>query len=170
MTTVDDVETLAPEPTQLELSSGTVIEIERLKTRQLFRFLKILTVGAGAALADLKIDGESDPADLAQELVALLLVSIPDAEDEAMDFVRSMVKPLGLVAPERSKNDRVANVAKYEELYLELDNPEIEDTIAILEKVIRTEAPNMLALGKRLAALLPSAAKPTSSSKKPTKK
>ncbi len=174
MTTIaEELETLDPESTSstFELTTGTEVEIEHLRTRQLLRFLKILTVGAGAALTELKIGEDSEPGELAQELIAILLVSIPDAEDEVMDFMRSMVKPAGLISPEKTKGDRVYNVQKFEALFTELDNPEIEDTIAILEKVIKAEAPNMLALGKRLAALLPaSAAKPTTSSKKPTKK
>ena len=49
------------------------------------------------------------------------------------------------------------------------DNPEAEDTLDLLMKIIEIETPNLKALGKKIAAILPSAAKQTTSSKKRSK-
>jgi hypothetical protein len=165
-----DIDILAANPQRLYLPGLDIqIDVEKLRTRQLFKFLRILTVGAGPALADLQINSETNTEELTQQLLAILVISIPEAEDEVIEFLRSMVKPLGLIEPERSKADRDANVAKYQELFEHLDNPEPEDTLALLMHIVKAEAPNMIALGKQIAVLLPSAAKLTTSSKKPSK-
>lgn len=172
MTTGTETETdiLEGAPTVLTLESGTQIEVERIRLRQTMRFLKILTVGAGAALAEVKLNADTEPAEMAQEIIALLLISIPDAEEESIDFIKSVVRPLGIIEKERTKDDRAKNIAKYEELYTELDNPSLEDSLTIFEAVVKVEAPHLVALGKRLALLLPNAVKQTSSSKKPSAK
>lgn len=168
---LSDAEVIAGDPALLHLPGADIdVFVEKLRTRQLFKFIKIITTGAGPALADLSIGADSNAEDLTQQLLAILLISIPDAEQESIDFLRSMVKPVGLIEPEKSKTDRQVNVEKYTELFSLLDNPEPEDTIALLVKIVRDEAPNMMALGKQIAALLPSAAKLTTSSKKPSKK
>ena len=166
-----ETDILAGDPFKLHLDGADIdVLVEKLRTRQLFKFLKILTVGAGSILSELRIDKDTAAEELAQELIAILVISIPDAEDETIDFLRSMVKPVDLIEPERSKADREINVEKYTDLYKLLDNPEPEDTFALLQRIVKNEAPNMVALGKQIAALLPSAAKASSSSKKPTKK
>lgn len=172
MTTVnEDIEAIAGTPERLRLPVADVeILVEHLRTRQFFKLLRILTVGAGPLLAELQISEDTDPAELTQQLIMVLLVSIPEAEEEVMDFLKSMAKPVGLVEPERSKADREANVEKYTQLYVTLDNPDPQDTIELISRIIQIETPNLMALGKRLAAMLPSAAKQTTSSKRPSKK
>jgi hypothetical protein len=166
-----DTDIIAAYPNRVHLSGADLdVDVERLRTRQLFKFLRILTVGAGPALAELEISSDTDQAELTQQLMAILLISIPEAEDEVIDFLRSMVKPINLVEPERSKADREANVEKYTTLYTQLNNPAPEDTLELLIRIVKNEAPNMIALGKQIAALLPSAAKLTNSTKKPSKK
>lgn len=166
-----ETEVILGDPDILHLDGLDIdIKVEQLRTRQLFKFLKILTVGAGAALADLSISAETDSSELAQELIAILLISIPEAENEVMEFLNSMIAPVDLIEPERSKDDHAANVEKYTKLYREFNNPLPGDTISLLVRIVQNEAPNLLALGKQIAALLPTAAKLTNSSKKPSKK
>lgn len=166
-----EIDILSGDPDLLHLPEADIdVYVERLRTRQLFKFLRILTTGAGPALADLEIGADTDAGELTQQLIAILLISIPEAEDEVMDFLKSMVRPIDLVSPERSKADKEANVAKYLSMYDVMNNPLPGDTFALLFRIVETEAPNMLALGKQIAALLPSAAKLTTSSKKPSKK
>lgn len=177
MTSVNEkteTEVILGEGSPLHLPAADIdVIIEELGTRQFFKFLKILTVGAGPALADLVVEADTDVEELTGSLIALLLVSIPEAEDEVIDFIKSMVKPVGIIDPERSKVDRQKNVDLYTELYRTLDNPKPEDSLEILIRVVENETPNLVALGKRVAALLPTAAKAaksTGSSKKPSKK
>jgi hypothetical protein len=89
MTTTEnsELDALTAEPKALALASGLEIEIERLKTRQLFKFVKIVTSGAGGLLGSLNLSSEGDSSEFAGQLLALTLVAIPEAEDEAIDFI-----------------------------------------------------------------------------------
>jgi hypothetical protein len=135
-----DVETLtsATESDELTLTSGSVVRVHRIRTRETFALLKILTRGVGPILGELSFDRD-DPEAFAGQMISLVVLAIPDAEDETIEFLQRMVSPVN-----PADNDRVTE---------ELSNPELEDTIAIIEKVIRNESSHMLALGKRLAAL-----------------
>jgi hypothetical protein len=168
---VDETEIIAADPSLLHLPVEEIdIYIEKLKTRQLFKFMKILTSGAGPLIADLDFNADTDTEQLGKDIISLLLVSLGESDDEILDFLKSMVKPVGLVEPERSKADRERNVEAYTELYTKLDNPEIGDTVAIFTRIVQNELPNLVTLGKQIAALLPSAAKQTTSSKPRSKK
>lgn len=146
-----DIDTIASAPTDLTLVSGTKVQVERLKTRQLMRLMKILTRGAGPALSDLSFE---DGAELAGQVLATVAFSIPEAEEETIEFVQSMVSPVGLIDNPRSGPEHEVNIGLIEALEAEMRNPELEDLISVLERVITVEAPHLVALGKRLALLL----------------
>jgi hypothetical protein len=166
-TPADETAVLAAEPDLLHLPEADIdIYVEKLKTRQLFKFLKILTKGAGPLLGDLSLGQDTNAEELGQDILALLLVSLGNADNEIIEFLQSMVRPTGLIDPERTKLDREENVAKYTALYTLLDNPEIADLVALLTFIVKAEAPNLVSLGKQVAAMLPTAAKQTTSSKK----
>lgn len=156
MTTTEspELDALTAEPRALALSSGLEIEIERLKTRQLFKFVKIITSGAGGLLSNLNLSSDGDSAEFAGQLLALTLVAIPEAEDEAIDFIRALVRPAGLVLPAKSKKDQATNEELFRQLFVELDNPELDDLITIFEQLISVEAEHVQALGKRLMSVL----------------
>jgi hypothetical protein len=110
MTTVNtDIDTLASEPVPITLESGTEILIERLKTRQLMRLLKIVTTGAGDVLTELKFSADMDTAEFTGQLLGAVILSIPEAEDETIDFLKTMVLPKGLIADPKSKPEREIN-------------------------------------------------------------
>jgi hypothetical protein len=180
MTTVNtDIDTVASDPSPLVLSSGLAVNVERLKTRQLMRLMKILTRGPGPALADLDFSNLGNNEEFAGQLLATVVFSIPEAEEETVDFVRSMVTPARLIEDPKTKAEFGSNEEAFERLFREMDNPEIDDLVSVLEIVIRTEAPHLVALGKRLALLIktqqslagskPSASSP-SGSKRSTRK
>lgn len=154
MTTMTaDTDPILSDPKPLTLVSGLEINVERLKTRQMMRLMRILTRGAGDALTGMKIDGDTDAAEFTGQLLAAVVFSIPEAEDETVDFVRSMVSPVGIVA-RPNKEQREQNETLLMRLDSEFQNPEPEDLITVLEKVVEVEAPHLVALGKRVAALL----------------
>ncbi len=157
-----ELDRLDPELPVVKLESGFPVEVVRLKTRQMFRLLRILTRGAGPAIAQLDFSGDS--AEFAQKLMGILLVAIPDAEQETVGFLQAMCKPAGLVekkAQHMTKAENDQNQSLWERFNDELFNPEIEDTISLLEVIIASEAPEMQALGKRLASLWKVAQKAT---------
>jgi hypothetical protein len=116
------------------------------------RLMKILTRGGGAALQDIDFTGGQDEAAVA--LLGAVIFSIPEAEDETIEFVKSMVSPVGLIADPRSKPEHEVNDGLWESLNERFENPELDDLVTVLEVVIKTEAPHLIALGKRLALLV----------------
>lgn len=81
----------------------------------------------------------------AANLIGLVVFSIPEAEDEAVDFVRSMVdvKNAQLMEKKFREERRI-------QLWQELENPELDDLITIVEAVVLREADDLKSLGKRL--------------------
>jgi hypothetical protein len=153
----DELTGLDPQSEPLKLSSGLQVEVVPLRARQFFKFLRILTHGAMPNVAGdssiFKLDPNADPGAFATRLLSLLALSVPDAENETIIFVRSMVQPVGLIEPARNKQDDARNDEKFRELDEELFNPDLDDLITIIEAIVRREAEDIQALGKRLSSL-----------------
>lgn len=154
----NDVDALDPaQPTHIDslvLSSGTTVNIEKLRTRQLFKLLKILTRGAGPLLGELDLDPNGDADNFVTQLLTLIAFSIPEAEDEAIEFIQSMVTDPRTIARPRNKDEKATNAALQFDLEDELANPELEDTLAIVEAIVKNEAGDIQSLGKRLISML----------------
>ena len=151
-----DAEVLVPEATVVVLSTGTHVEIVPLKTRQFFKLLKIITRGAGDAITSLRLDPNDSDLEFAAKLIGTFGFAIPEAEDEAIDFLASMCKPVGLIdrpAATLNKQDRERNLALWEQMVTDLENPELEDLLSVIEAVVTQETPNLKALGKRLGQM-----------------
>lgn len=151
-----ELDSLDPIPEQVKLQSGLTVQLERLKARQFFKLLRIITQGAmpqmqTAGLFD--TDG-LDASEFTSRLITVTLLSIPEAEDQTIDFVRSMGKPVGLIERKNlNKQDAERNLELWTRFDEELDNPELDDLVTIIEAVVRREAADIQALGKRLAAM-----------------
>lgn len=158
---LDDIESLDPRSTPIKLASGSSILVERLRMRQLFKLLRIVSHGAGQALLSTRLNlAEDTQEELAIKLMSLLMLSVPDAEEETIDFIRSVTKPYGLAEGRSlSKQDRERNDILLRTLFDELDNPEPDDFLSIIEVVVKNEIEDVQALGKRLAATLKMAQK-----------
>lgn len=149
--TPTDTDAILAEATPLTLSTGTNVRVQRLKTIQMLRLLRIFTKGIGDITAlNLNVDDE----DFGQTLLSIALMAIPEAEQETIEFVQSLVEPVDLIKEPKSKADREKNTEVLTAFFLETQNPELEDLIDILEVVIKNEAPHVIALGKRIAALV----------------
>lgn len=164
--TANDV--LLSEPTVITLSTGTKVRVERLKMRQTLRAIRVLTTGAADVLSTFEFDAE-DQEGLAANLLAALAFAIPEAEDEAIDFLQSMVSPFDLIEEPKTKAEKSFNVDLYKKLEKELYNPELDDAISIIEVVVKNEGPHIAELGKRITLLLPTAVA-TSEAKQSKKK
>lgn len=148
-----ELEVLAPvEVTdRVELSDGTELLLNRMKTREVLKLLRIFTHGAGQLLGN--INWGSD--EFGDQLIAVLLIAVPDAEDETIEFIRAMVEPFGIDHSRKlTKAAKEANDALYSDLYDLLDNPELDDLLEILTAIIRNEAPELQSLGKKLRSLI----------------
>lgn len=133
----------------LTLTNGTRVTVQRIKMRQLMRFLRIITAGG------ISFPSQDDP-DFAENLLGQLLVSLPEAENEAILFVASLVMPADYVEGRRvSKDQKEINQELLDDLDDYFFNPDLDDVIAVLEVVVATEWPHLKSLGKRVQALLP---------------
>lgn len=159
----NELDALDPVPEQVKLASGTLVDVEALKTRQFFKLLRIITHGALPLMQDLsmfKLDPDAELGEFTGRLLAVLVMSIPDAADETIDFVRVMVRPAGLIEGRKlNKADAERNDTLWATLDNELENPELDDLISIVEVVVKREAGDIQALGKRLASMMTLAAK-----------
>lgn len=150
-----DIDVLDPPKNVVTLESGLQVEVVPLKSRQLFKLLRIVTHGLGDSLAALRIDPNDSDTNFGIKLATTLAFAIPEAEEQAFDFIASMVKPVGLIE-RRGLNDadKERNIELMTQLLDQMDNPEIGDVFTIIEKVVEQETPNLKALGKRLAQMI----------------
>jgi len=145
-------ERLDPQPIQMKLASGTEFEIQPLKLRQFLRLLRIVTRGAAEILDQAQLDFD-DPEAFVQTFLGMVLFSLPEAENETIDFIQSMVTPKNLTGnPDK-------DVILLGSLREELENPELEDTVTIVQVIVEREAEDLRALGKRLGQMLQTAEK-----------
>lgn len=151
-----DIETIVSDPIEgLHLVSGTPIKVNRLRTRELMALLRILTRGAADVLTNLRFDESTTEADFTGTLIAGIILAIPEAENETVNFLNVMVTHADIKEGIRLSRQEIANNVELENsLREELDNPELEDTITILSEIIKTEASHMMALGKQLGVLI----------------
>lgn len=149
-----DVEVIVDEGDTVALSSGTEVVIQPLKARQFFKLLRIITHGAGGMLLNVKFSGDDTPEEFGAKLLALVGFAIPDAEEEVIDFLLSMVTPAGEKTGRKLSKEEIAhNKQLAEDLFGELYNPELEDLVTLVEAIVKREAADLQALGKRLMAM-----------------
>ena len=152
-----ETDRLDPPTEYLTLENGLRVRRLPLRMRQLFRLLRIVTRGGAQYLPMLReamagaTSGEDGAEVFGTQLLAVALLALPEAEDEAVDFISSVVEPAELslgsdkAATARNEGLRV-------ELGTELFNPDPQDVVSILEAVVTAEKDDLVALGKRLAA------------------
>lgn len=151
---MSETNTLLGAPEQLTLQSGLQVNIRPLRTIELFKFLKIISGSGAVALNQFRLDRAMPSDEFGARMVALLIFAIPQAEEETMEFIRAMVEPVGLIKPERNKQDKEKNQSRWMEAGIALENPTGDDTLTIIEAVIKAEAGNIQSLGKRIMKMM----------------
>ena len=143
----EDVERLLPSPGEpFPLVDGTQVIANDLRLKEFLGLLKIVTRGAAVALGEVRLNTNDE--EFAQSLVSLFIFAIPEAEEEAADFLRMMVRPAG---PFESPEAEARAQADLDALMI---NPDLEDMFSIIEVVITTEGKDLRRLGKRLGKAL----------------
>jgi hypothetical protein len=153
-----EIDRLDPVPTPITLVSGLKVDIQRLKLRQLFRLLRIITRGGAQYLPMLReafmtSDDDERSEAVGIQLMAIAIIALPEAENEAIDFLRSVIEPSGMPVGS-DKATKAAREQAYDALDKELANPEPEDAIAIIEAVVDREKSDLAALGKRVGTAI----------------
>jgi hypothetical protein len=87
-----DLDPIMPNVRTLDIE-GIQARVIPLRLREVFGIARIIGVGLGAGLFDLDINWD-DPEELKGAAGVLLLLALPNAEDECVAFLRSIVKPV----------------------------------------------------------------------------
>jgi hypothetical protein len=114
--------------------------------REFLKLLKVITRGGASIMGNVNLDFNDTDA-FVQELLAIILFAVPEAEDEVVEFLEAIVKPTGLVGDIQKDSDKMTLLVNT------FDNPEIEDVIDVITLLVRTEGRDLQALGKRLRAM-----------------
>lgn len=131
-TTNPDTDTILAEPSTFTLQNGLKVEVQRIQTRQLLRLLKIISNGAGPAFSDLDLTNPDE--DFASTLLVAIALALPNAEDETIEFLTSMVLPADFKKGRGlSKEEIEANQALLDQLNDEFFNPDLDDLVSLLE-------------------------------------
>jgi hypothetical protein len=160
-TPLEELDRIDPAPDTFTFTDGTQVGLERLRTRQFFKMMRIFTHGSIDILAAINLDPRKMSAEaFTENLIAVLLFAVPESEQESIDFLRSLVKPKVGAIP----NDTApADLGKATEAALReaeakvnalFENPELDDLLGLVEAVVRREAPEIKALGKRVAQMM----------------
>ena len=150
-----DLSFLDESSTIVTLQSGMRVKVERLKLRATMALLKILTRGAAPILADLFAESGAEDEEFATKVLGSLLLSVPEAPDETVEFLLRIVSPADLRRNRvLSKDDKFTNTQLQDRLTAELSDAELDDVVTIITAVITQERPHLQALGKRLALLM----------------
>jgi hypothetical protein len=147
----DEVDRLDPLPDKLKLVNGIEFEMQPLKLRQFLAMLRIVTRGATGVLASGGLSSR-DGDDFARQLMMLLLFAIPESEEETIEFIGTLVKPVLTGNPEI--DDKI--VTEFEEA---IRDPELEDMALIIQAFVQNEAADLRSLGNRLRSMLSVATK-----------
>ena len=139
----DEAAIILPESDgSVELLDGFRVTVNRLKLREFLALMKVVTRGASPLMASIQLDSAADTTEFAKNFLGLLLFAIPEAEDEIIDFIRLIVVPQAGNNPDTLLAIDVA-----------MANPDLEDVVIILEKLVEQEATSVQSLGKRLVSL-----------------
>jgi hypothetical protein len=152
-----ELDRLDPQPVTAKLTTGLEVDLVRLRTRQFFRLLRVLTHGAGPAMMKAGLDFKAGAEQFTGQLLVLVAMSIPDAEQEAIAFLQSMCRPSGLTDKPESqltRQQREDNETLWARFNTDLFNPELDDLLDLIEAIVRQEAPELQALGKRLQVMM----------------
>lgn len=158
---MSDSEVIETGPELVELSDGSNVLLEELKLRQFLRLLRIVTEGTPpGALANGLETLSADDGNFGANLLVMVMLGIPNAEDAVINFLASMVRPVGLVGgpggkprSKMTKQELERDEAAYADLEEKLQNPDLEDTLILIEAIFKRSASDFGALGKRLASM-----------------
>jgi len=131
---LDEVAEILVEPRTAEIA-GITVKIRRMRTRELLKLMRIITVGMGSAISLIDWDTE-DTSELTGQMTAVVLNALPHAPDEVIDFLNVMIDAEGRTLKERKA------------LAEEMQNPDLEVTMLLIQIILETEAPELARLGK----------------------
>lgn len=88
-----DADLIVPVGSTFKINGDIPVRVVRLRTREWFGLARVLGAGLGSAIMDLDLDWDN-PDDLRGQILGMLLLAIPGAEDELIAFLRTLVVPI----------------------------------------------------------------------------
>lgn len=136
---VPDIEPILAASTETFAVNGIPCQVKRIKSREFLALMRVITKGLGGNVARFKFS--MDDADEAQaQILALLLMAIPNAIDEFADLLMGMVQ-----AKDRTQQGAVM---------AEMQNPDVDVLMDAITVLLEQEKDDMVALvGKARASL-----------------
>lgn len=142
----DEIDRLDPLPEKLRLKNDIEFTVNPLRLRQFLALIRILTRGASPFLAGGGLTAR-DPEEFARQLLMLLLLAIPESEEETIEFVKTIAAPVLTSNPE-------IDAKIQDEFDASLNDPELEDIVLIFQALVQNEAEDLRSLGNRLRSMM----------------
>lgn len=134
-----DLDVIDPDPTDTIDVEGIQSRVRRLRSREFFALMRVLTAGLGQNLSNIKIDTEN-PDQMTGDIVALFILAVPEATNEFADFCAIVVEAV--------------DPKEQQDLYKRMENPDPGVLIDVLERIATQEKDDLFTLwGKAQAAL-----------------
>lgn len=139
----EDLEVIAPPPGDpfpigAESPGGPVmVRVNRLRTVEFLALMRCLARGLGPGIAELDFTAEGE--EQVGQVVGIMLTALPNASTEFMQFVQTVTVAVG-----KDDKKRVAD---------ELANPSLDDMLAIVERVVENELPDLRELVGKAQAM-----------------
>jgi hypothetical protein len=135
---LDDLSPIVPTETPLVIG-GIPCRLIRLRAREVFSLARVLASGLGRSAIDLDVD-MTDPEAFKAQLAGVLLVAIPTAGDEILQFARDIVRPV---------NDADAGILRNA-----LINPSAGELFDVIDAMIDAEGDELVALVGKAGKLM----------------
>lgn len=137
---VVDLDEILPEITPTFEIEGRLVRVKRLKAREFLGLVRVLTRGLGPNVGMLAGIDWDDQSGAIQQLLGVAVVAIPNALEEFIDFIQTVVEPV-------HESDRGV-------VFAELANPEIDVVFSVFERVAIQEMDDLKGLlGKAKGAV-----------------
>lgn len=152
--TSPESDALDPSTRVLTFEDGSQVKVLDIRLRALMKCLKIITRGAGPLLFDPRMQLTGTSTEIAVKFMTILGFAVPEAEDEAIEFILSVIEPVGLVKGRKLTNQEKENNSRLlEELVTEWDDPDPLKAITVLEAVVHAEKEDLAGLVKKLMTM-----------------
>lgn len=133
-----DLDVIVPDLENLVIA-GIPVTINRLKSREFFKLIRVFTNGLGSSFDMFNID-TSDRKELVATISAMAVFAIPNALEEFIDFAAEICKP-------QTPSDAGA-------LALVMHNPDPDDLLWVIAAMARQEADDFVSLVKKAQAAI----------------
>jgi hypothetical protein len=136
-----DLEVILPPTPEISLN-GMQCTVKPLKAREFFQLISIITSTLGSNAGEIfsRMGEKKDDEDFAAELLGVVLVAVPLAQDPFLRLIRDIVEPL-----DKEEED---------ELREYLWNPDPSDVLDVIDAVLTNEQDNLANLVGKARAYL----------------